>query len=471
MKELADEVAPALSTLFQASLDTGIVPADWRTTLDTPVFKKGERYKPENYRPISLTCIPCKLLEHIVVSHIMKYCEKHKILCEEQHGFRSGHSCESQLLGFVDEVTEELERGHQVDLLVMDFSKAFDKVSHSLLVNKLQHYGISGTTNRWITSFLAGRRQAVVVNGTASSYAPVESGVPQGSVLGPSLFLLYINDLPSNLTATARLFADDTACHQTILSTANQDSLQQDLDKMATWEDKWKMEFHPKKCSTVHISKSQPSKHSYTLRGHTLAEETDVKYLGVTLSNDLKWNRHVTNICSKANKTLGFLRRNLRISNPKVKRMAYQAMVRPILEYSSPVWDPYTADLVDTLEKVQRRATRWICNRYRQTSSVDDMLINLEMPTLASRRKDARLVTFFKFHNKLTNINSKFLPSQSVRRRSQRRFNAQSYNIPSNRTEYRQKSFFPRTIPDWNALPNVTVHVSTVDAFKQRLHK
>ena len=195
-----------------------------------------------------------------------------------------------------------------------------------------------------------------------------------------------------------------------------------------------------------------------------------VPNLGVTISNDLKWNRHISNICSKANKTLGFLRRNLRISNPKVKRMAYQAMVRPILEYSSPVWDPFTADLVDTLEKVQRRATRWICNRYRQTSSVDDMLIDLEMPTLASRRKDARLVTFFKFHNKLTNINSKFAPSQSIRRRSLRRFNAQSYNVPSNRTEYRQKSFFPRTIPEWNALPDATVQASTVDAFKQRLH-
>ena len=240
---------------------------------------------------------------------------------------------------------------------------------------------------------------------------------------------------------------------------------------MATWEDRWKMEFHPQKCSTVHISKTQPAKHRYTLRGHTLTEESDVKYLGVTLSNDMKWNRHIANICSKANRTLGFLRRNLRINNKKVKRMAYQAMVRPILKYSSPVWDPYTADLVDALEKVQRRAARWICNRYRQTSSVDDMLIELEMPTLASRRKEARLVTFYKYHNRLTNINSRFAPQQSIRRRSLRRFNGQSYNIPSFRTEYRQKSFFPRTIPDWNALPDAAVEVSTVDAFKQRLRR
>ena len=277
LKELAAELAPALAVLYQASLDSGIVPADWRTALVAPIFKKGERYKPENYRPISLTSIPCKLLEHIVVSHVMGYCDEHNVLCREQHGFRSGHSCESQLLGFIDEVTEDLEQGHQVDLLVMDFSKAFDKVSHTLLTNKLNHYGISGKTNQWIGNFLAERQQAVVVNGVTSSFAPVESGVPQGSVLGPSLFLLYINDLPTDLCASARLFADDTACHQTIYSEADQDSLQADLDKMATWESKWKMEFHPQKCSTVHINKGHTtSKRNYKLRGHTLEEENNV---------------------------------------------------------------------------------------------------------------------------------------------------------------------------------------------------
>jgi hypothetical protein len=250
LKEIAEEVIPALTLLFQASINTGVVPVDWRTALVTPVFKKGERYRPENYRPISLTCVVCKLLEHIVVSNITGYAVDNNILCPQQHGFRKGHSCESQLLGFVDEASEAMEKNNQEDVLVLDFSKAFDKVSHALLVYKLHHYGISRKTCRWIEAFLADRSQTVVVGGAKSDPVPAQSGVPQGNVLGPSLFLLYINDLPVNLSSTACLFADDTMCHNDIASEEDQKQLQEDLNKLAAWEEKWKMSFHPEKCNT-----------------------------------------------------------------------------------------------------------------------------------------------------------------------------------------------------------------------------
>eukprot|EP00745_Piridium_sociabile_P027724 TRINITY_DN44613_c1_g1_i1.p1 TRINITY_DN44613_c1_g1~~TRINITY_DN44613_c1_g1_i1.p1 ORF type:complete len:604 (+),score=154.71 TRINITY_DN44613_c1_g1_i1:145-1812(+) len=230
LKDLADEISPALTLLYQSSVNTGIVPRDWRTANVTPVFKKGERYKPVNYRPISLTSIPCKILEHIVVSTIMGFAEANNILSEAQHGFRRGRSCESQLLGLVDELSGNMEKGKQTDVLVMDFSKAFDKVSHSLLIHKLRHYGISGQINTWIRNFLADRQQRVVVDGAASDAIAVESGVPQGSVLGPALFLFYINDLPRQLSSTTRLFADDTLCHRTVSSPRDHEELQQDLD-------------------------------------------------------------------------------------------------------------------------------------------------------------------------------------------------------------------------------------------------
>ena len=182
-----------------------------------------------------------------------------------------------------------LENGKQTDLLILDFSKAFDKVSHSLLLHKLYHYGIRGSTNNWIETFLYNWTQVVAVDGETSDKVHVESGVPQGSVLGPSLFLFYINDLPQRLYSTVRLFADDTVVYLTVSSDSERSKLQSDLDKLAKWENNWKMEFHPEKCTVLTVSKKRnPVKWNYTLHGHILAHETSSKYLGCTVSNDLE---------------------------------------------------------------------------------------------------------------------------------------------------------------------------------------
>ena len=247
----------------------------------------------------------------------------------------------------------------------MDFSKAFDKVSHSLLIHKLNHYGITGKTNEWIKNFLSDRTQSVVVEGETSTSIPVESGVPQGSVLGPSLFLFYINDMPQEIQSTVRLFADDTIAYVTISSDADSANLQKDLDKLAVWETKWLMKFHPDKCNVLTISKKRtPAKYSYTLHGHNLEHVTAAKYLGCTIASDLKWGKHISNICSKANNTISFLKRNLNISNKSIKEKAYVSLVRPTLEYASSVWDPYQQNDIYRLEMVQRRAARYVTNRY-----------------------------------------------------------------------------------------------------------
>ena len=191
LKELSSQIAPILTTIFKVSLDTSQIPQQWKTANVQPIFKKGNKHDAVNYRPISLTCICCKLLEHIVTSNIMNHGKTRNILYPLQHGFRKGRSCETQLLEFTNDVTSTLEQGQQTDVLVMDFSKAFDKVSHSLLLHKLHHYGIRGKTNAWIQAFLFGRSQTVAVDGILSDPASVQSGVPQGSVLGPSLFLYY----------------------------------------------------------------------------------------------------------------------------------------------------------------------------------------------------------------------------------------------------------------------------------------
>lgn len=469
-RELAEEIAPCLTKIFRKSYETGKVPNDWKQANVCPIFKKGEKYVASNYRPVSLTCIASKLMEHIITSNIMAHANSNNILYDLQHGFRSKLSCETQLIEFVNDIVNNMQKGTQTDVIVMDFSKAFDKVSHNRLIKKLDHYGISGLTNSWIHDFLSGRKQRVVVNGVSSEECSVTSGVPQGSVLGPSLFLFYINDLPNNIKSQVRLFADDTVVYLTMKPKSNNIVLQNDLDKLIEWEEKWKMEFHPQKCQTIHITRNKhPIKNKYTLHGHTLESVSSAKYLGVTITSDLKWNKHIDSITSKANKSLGFLKRNLKISSPKLKAQAYQTLVRPIVEYASTVWDPHHQTQIDKIEKIQRRAARYVNNRYHNTSSVTEMLNNLQWRSLQLRRVDARLCMLYKIvhGHVLIPHQTNLIPVNRI----SRYHNTNSFQIPSSKTEYHLYSFYPRTIRLWNLLPNEIICSPTLDHFKNNINR
>ena len=288
LKEMANAIAPILTAIFRKSYDSGIIPEDWKTANITPVFKKGKISDAANYRPISLTCIACKLMEHILTSHIMKHANDHNILYGLQYGFRGGRSCETQLVEFINDLANNMQNGGQTDVAIMDFSKAFDKVGHQRLLLKLHHYGVRGKTNKWIQAFLTNRTQRVVLNGEHSCNAHVTSGVPQGSVLSPCLFLLYINDLPESLGSTVRLFADDSLLYMTIRSQANTEILQNDLKKLEHWEEKWLMQFNTDKCHVLRVTRKQnPIIQEYTLHGKVLETVNSAKYLGVTLTSDL----------------------------------------------------------------------------------------------------------------------------------------------------------------------------------------
>jgi hypothetical protein len=280
LKELSSEIAPLLQLVYQKSLDTSCVPEDWRKASVTHIYKKGPKYLAENYRPVSLTSVCCKIMEHVLASSIMRHGEDNGILYQLQHCFRRNRSCETQLIEFIDDLTKNLQEGLQTDVLVMDFAKAFDKI------HKIHQYGIRGKVNSWIKSWLSGRNQTVVVEGVNSSQVDVDSGIPQGSVFGPSLFIYYINDLQDRLRSTVRLFADDTIAYLSITSEDDAEHLQEDLDKLTQWGDDWHMQFHPAKCTVLTVTnKRNPIVAEYTIRGQLLAAVTSAKYLGVTITD------------------------------------------------------------------------------------------------------------------------------------------------------------------------------------------
>ena len=237
--KLFKEISTPLANFFNLSLEKGIVPSEWKEANITPLFKKGSRNKPENYRSVSLTSVVCKLLETLIRDHMVEFLVKHKLINTSQHGFLKARSCLTNLLCFLEEITKWVDDGSPVDVVYLDFQKAFDKVPHQRLLLKLKAHGIVNDVINWIEKWLTHRRQRVIVDGEISNWKSVLSGVPQGSVLGPILFLIYINDLEDDISSKVPKFADDTKVFRKVTNDTDKQSLQDHLDKLVKWSAKW----------------------------------------------------------------------------------------------------------------------------------------------------------------------------------------------------------------------------------------
>ena len=391
-----------------------------------------------------------KDLEHIVTSHLMNYAEENHLLFCNQHGFRKNRGCDKQLVEFVADISSNLVKGIQTEACVMDFSKAFDKVNHQKLITKLENKGVRYQICSWVEEFLSNRSQQVAVEGSLSSTAAVTSGVPQGSVVRPTLFLFYIDDLPQGLHSTVRLFADDTILYNT---ENNSIKLQADLKTLEGWEKTWDMEFHPAKCQHISFTrKTKPPQHSLSLHDMEIPRTDEVKYLGVTMDSKLRWNKHIPDIATKANNTLGFIRRNVTTTNEEVKSLAYKQLVKPVLEYACCSWDSLTSTQETSLEAVQRRAARFVCGvrRSDRKTSVTGLVHSLGWEQLGERRKERRLKLFREMHFADSDTITKHI--QPATHHLTRRHGHQ-YLIPHVKTQHHQRSFFMKTAKDWNALP------------------
>ena len=339
-------------------------------------------------------------MEHCVLSQIHKHLNANNIITPLQHGFRAGFSCETQLIMAVHDWATTLNTHGQVDAVMLDFRKAFDKVSHAKLIHKLEHYGIQGKTRLWLAAFLTKRSQFVAVDGSHSSHLEVVSGVHQGTVLGPTLFLLFINDIVDRSDSTIRLFADDTVVYREISSPSDHACLQYDLRNLESWAKTWQMQFNIAKCQLLSISnKKNTRKFDYTLDSQYLTPTDDHDYLGVRCRRDLRWSSHCSKVSSRANKSLGLLRRTLKPCSERVKEQAYLSIVRPIAEYAAPVWSPHTNRDVSKIEQVQKNAARFVKNNYNPYTSTSGLVSSLGWVSLEHRCLLTQASLFYKIQN------------------------------------------------------------------------
>ena len=454
LKEVAESAAPYLKVIFDKSMSEGKVPRDWKIANVTPILKSGLKEDPANYRPISLTSLSGKIMEHIITSSLMSFLEASNFIIRNQHGFRKTRSCETQLALLTHDVLKSAENKRQVDAIFLDFRKAFDKVPHKKLLYKLKIAGINAEVIEWIKDFLTDREQRVVLDGISSNLVKVTSGVPQGSVIGPLLFLIYINDLSKEIDSKVRVFADDTVIYREIKGSEDRLALSNDLDKIMKWCDDWELDLNIDKCSVVKFFERQSAvnDYSYKLRGENLSVVESVKYLGVTLTNNLSWSTHIRIICGKALKKLGFVKRIVGKSEEKVRERCYLALVRPHLEYACSIWDPADKSSIREIERVQRKAIRFVKNCYDKSVSVTQMLKDAGWESLEQRRSTLRINLLNKFRE--SSFSEDLLDIMRLPSYIGRKDTANKIREIDAKTNRFMNSFFPRTIRDSNRFRN-----------------
>lgn len=468
--ELSRQLVPRLVILFRRSLETSQVPVDWKKANITPIYKKGSKKIPENYRPVSLTSILSKVMERIISSRMIFHCEQQGILTDVQYGFRQRRSCNSQLLNVMETWTDWIEQGDPFDCIYFDFMKAFDKVSHRLLIEKMTGLGISQECTNWTREYLTDREQVVVVNGEKSDPLAVRSGVPQGSVIGPTLFILFINDLPSCASNQTRLFADDTKLFGVVNTNEDQERLQSDIDAFTKWANEWKMKFHPSKCKVLHFGGKNLQYH-YEMQTSTGRTELAVEHietdLGILTDNKLTFSNHVAEVAKKANQRLGMIRRGFRYISSGVMKNLYKSMVRPILEGGVSVWHPSKKGDIKALERIQHRATKMVS--HIQDLPYNQRLRSLGLPSLVYRRKRGDMIEVYKRLNGAYNDSFPWL--QLDERECGLRSNGLKLCKKRCISKSKSKVFSSRVVNDWNSLPSEIVSAKDLNSFKTKLDK
>lgn len=469
LKECAEQLSYPLKRLFERTMEEGRIPKSWKTAEVRPIFKKGKKSLPGNYRPVSLTSILCKICESFVRRDLYSHLVDNNLLSKSQFGFCQGRSCVSQLLVTLRDWMEDIDNNIPVDVAYMDFRKAFDSVPHQRLLIKLEGYGITGNLYSWIKDFLSNRNQFVSTSGTRSENVPVTSGVPQGSVLGPTLFIYFINDLPSVPYCNNKIFADDTKVYQAVRSLADQEILQKSINDMVDWSLIWLLLFNSEKCSILHLGNNNP-KYKYTIKHDNdiqpLKVTTAEKDLGVIIDPLLNFDTHITQQIKKARGISAMILRSITGRTRDILIPLYTAIIRPNIEYANVVWNPYKRKDIDRVERVQRQFTKKIEGLSKL--SYTDRLEKIKLPSLEYRRLRGELIEVYKIthdvYDPLTTTN--LLNYETHKRTRSHTLKLHKYRF---KTSKFQNFFTNRIINSWNALPRLIVTSESLNTFKNRI--
>ena len=490
LNHLSETMATPLTIIFNRSLKSGIVPLIWKEGIVSALYKKGKKSLASNYRAITLTSVVCKILEKIIVEEIIKHLKSNNLEDNNQHGFTPKKSTVTNLLQALNIWSESISHGLPVDVIYLDLEKAFDKVPHHRLICQLFKFGIRGDALNWIKDYLLNRHQRVRVNGAISSRSKVLSGVPQGSVLGPALFLLFVADVAPLVNNFISMYADDSKLFNCIYETSEESiqSIQNDINTLSLWADTMQMSFNVDKCHALHLG-SRNENHiyslpkmsdvikgegyiSYTYTFHSLKNVEEEKDLGVVMDHNLNFKSHISQKISKANSMIYIIKNCFKFLDADMFKTLYKSLIRPHLEYASSIWCPIAKGEILRLEGVQRRATKLVPG-ISQLPYIE-RLKHLKLPTLEYRRIRQDLLFLYNYvhqnvvldtntHCSRCNTQHMLSPITTGTRGHPYRYAIQRHpNI-------RNRFYTTRTLPLWNKLDEKTVMAQTLNSFKSRL--
>ena len=484
IKECKSSLALPLKMFWQKSYNTGEIPHFYKTQQIIPLYKKGSRTSAVNYRPISLTSHIIKIFERVLREKLVNFLERNNIINSNQHGFRKNCSCLSQLLSHTNNIFKSLEDRIDVDTVYVDFSKAFDKVDHQILLKKIKIYGITGKYHKWISNFLTGRKQIVCINNTFSYETPVISGVPQGSVLGPLLFVLYVNDMTSSVKySVLHIFADDTKLSLPIATPQDQLHLQMDLDSINKWavankmilnKDKYELICHEGKRTSTLLKELPFAEEffSYMAGEEDLYSSTNVRELGIIMDPQLNWKDHIMKVKLDAIKMSCWILNVFKTRNKETMMLLFNSLVRSRLEYCSELWDPGTKTLINEIEQVQRRFTHKI-DGLREENYWKRLEI-LKILSLQRRRERKNIIYVWKIKNSMVR-NDIELEFEMNSRRSKYVAVLKPMLKTTDTTEKIksafEQSFIIRCAKLWNKLPTELMLESHYSSFIYKLDK